>query len=306
MENTAPTARLNFTLIFSVLVHLIILLGVGFTVSSPPNNPPLTSLDITLVKQQTELAPDEADFLAQANNEGGGESDKKAPNPSDNVAKLDVESSEAAKAKPTPPPQPVITQAPTKPIEESTKLLTQAKAERKIQTTKKTTVTPKPIVEKTPIVRPQLTASQLIMQTRDEIKRLEQKLDRSTQALSKRPRKRPLSSRTKQYAAAAYHEAWRKKVERLGNMNYPQQAKRQRINGNLMLSVDINPDGSVPVDGIVVSRSSGHKILDDAAIKIVRLGAPYAPIPEDVLQDYDVITIIRTWKFETDFGLQAR
>ena len=89
-------------------------------------------------------------------------------------------------------------------------------------------------------------------------------------------------------------------------MNYPQQAKRQRINGNLMLSVDINPDGSVPVDGIVVSRSSGHKILDDAAIKIVRLGAPYAPIPEDVLQDYDVITIIRTWKFETDFGLQAR
>ena len=307
MENTVPTARLNFTLIFSVIIHLVLLLGVGFTVSSPPHNSPLTSLDITLVKQQTELAPDEPDFLAQANNEGGGESDTKAPNPSDNVAELDVENSEAARVKPTPPPpQPVITPTAIKPVEESTKVITQAKAERQIQTTQKSKATPKPIAEKTPVVRPQLTASQLIMQTRDEIKRLEQKLDRSTQKLSKRPRKRPLSSRTKQYAAAAYHEAWRKKVERLGNMNYPQQAKRQRINGNLMLSVDINPDGSVPVDGIVVSRSSGHKILDDAAIKIVRLGAPYAPIPEDVLQDYDVITIIRTWKFETDFGLQAR
>ena len=304
MENTVPTARLNFTLIFSVIIHLVLILGVGFTVSSPPNNPPLTSLDITLVKQQTELAPDEADFLAQANNEGGGESDTKAPNPSDNVAELDVENSEAAK--PTPSPQPVITPTAIKPVEESTKVITQAKAERQIQTTQKAKATPKPIVEKTPVVHPQMTASQLIMQTKNEIKRLEQKLDRSSQALSKRPRKRPLSSKTKQYAAAAYHEAWRKKVERLGNMNYPQQAKRQRINGNLMLSVDIYPDGSVPVDGIVVSRSSGHKILDDAAIKIVRLGAPYAPIPEDVLQDYDVITIIRTWKFETDFGLRAR
>ena len=88
-------------------------------------------------------------------------------------------------------------------------------------------------------------------------------------------------------------------------MNYPKEAKRKRLNGSLMLSVDINPDGSVPVDGIVISRSSGHDILDKAAIKIVRLGAPYAPIPEDVLQDNDVITIIRTWKFETDVGVRA-
>jgi len=306
MESTAPIARLNFTLLFSVIIHLVILLGVGFTVSSPPNNPPLTSLDITLVKQQTELAPEDADFLAQANNEGGGEADEKAPNPSESDAKLDIENSEAAKTKPSPPPQVDTTPPPVEVPKESTKVITQVKAERKIQTTKKTEATPKPIVEETPIVRPQLTASQLITQTRNEIQRLEQKLDRSTQALSKRPRKRPLSSRTKQYAAAAYHESWRKKVERIGNLNYPQEAKRQRINGNLMLSVDINPDGSVPVNGIVVSRSSGHKILDDAAIKIVRLAAPYAPIPDDVLQDYDVITIIRTWNFETDYGLRAR
>jgi len=306
MEATASAARLNFTLLFSVIIHLVILLGVGFTVSSPPNNPPLTTLDITLVKQQTELAPEQADFLAQANNEGGGIADEKAPDPSDNVAKPDVESSKAAMTKPSPLPQAVMPQPPVKVVEESTKVITQATAERKIQTTQKTSATPKPIVDTPPPEFPQLTASQLIMQTKDEIKRLEQQLDRSTQALSKKPRSRKLHSRTKQYAAAAYHEAWRKKVERIGNLNYPHEAKRQRINGTLILSVDINPDGSVPVDGIVLSRPSGHKVLDDAAIKIVRLGAPYAPIPEDVLQDYDRITIIRTWKFETDSGLQAR
>jgi protein TonB len=73
-----------------------------------------------------------------------------------------------------------------------------------------------------------------------------------------------------------------------------------------MLSVDINPDGSVPPDGIVVSRSSGHKVLDDAAVKIVRLAAPFSPIPANVLKDNDMITIIRTWKFETDKGLLSR
>ncbi len=306
MDTTASAARLNFTLLFSMIIHLVIILGVGFTVSSPPNNPPLTSLDITLVKQQTEVAPEKADFLAQANNEGGGEADKKAPDPSANEAKPDIESSKAATMEFTPPAHAVIPQPPAKVVEESTKVITQVAAERKIQTTQKTTATPKPITEPTPLVPPQLTASQLIMQTKNEIKRLEQKLDRSTQALSKKPKSRKLHSRTKQYAAAAYHEAWRKKVERIGNLNYPYEAKRQRINGTLILSVDINPDGSVPVDGIVLSRPSGHKILDDAAIKIVRLGAPYAPIPEEVLQDYDRITIIRTWKFETDSGLQAR
>ena len=96
------------------------------------------------------------------------------------------------------------------------------------------------------------------------------------------------------------------KVERIGNFNYPQEAKRRGINGSLMLTVDINPDGSVPPDGIVISRSSGHKILDDAAVRIVRLGAPYSAIPENVLKDSDALTIIRTWKFETNRGLSTR
>ena len=123
---------------------------------------------------------------------------------------------------------------------------------------------------------------------------------------SKAPKKRRISASTKEFDAAAYMKAWEMKVERIGNMNYPIEAKRQGLNGSLMLSVDINPDGSVPPDGIVISRSSGKDILDQAAIKIVRLGAPYAAVPDNVLQDNDMLTIIRTWKFETNKGLSAR
>ena len=296
MEKTVPTARLNFTLFFSVIIHLVILLGVGFTVSSPPNNPSLTSLDITLVKQQTEIEPEEADFLAQANNEGGGETDKKAPDPKHDAKHANPVSAQASKTKPTPPA----------PIEKSAKVLTQAKAERHIQTTEQLDDRVKPVIDVALPTPPQLKASDLILQAKSDIKMLNQKLDQAAKKLSKKPKRRYLSPRTKQYSAAAYHEAWRKKVERIGNMNYPKEAKRKSLNGSLMLSVDINPDGSVPVNGIVISRSSGHDILDKAAIKIVRIGAPYAPIPDDILQDNDVITIIRTWKFETDVGVRAR
>jgi protein TonB len=139
-----------------------------------------------------------------------------------------------------------------------------------------------------------------------EIARLEREFEMTRSALSKRPKKRRISASTKEFAAAAYIKAWASKVERIGNFNYPQEAKRQGLNGSLMLSVDINPDGSVPPNGIVISRSSGYKVLDDAAIKIVRLGAPYAVIPEDVLLDNDMLTITRTWKFETNRGLSAR
>ena len=164
----------------------------------------------------------------------------------------------------------------------------------------------KEIKEAQLVTKPRLSARDLVLRAKTEISRLEKQLDESRKSLSKRPKKRRLSSRTKEYAGAAYHDAWRRKVERIGNLNYPIEAKRKRINGSLMLSVDINPDGSVPPDGIVISRSSGHKVLDDAAVKIVRLASPYAVIPENVLQGYDMITIIRTWRFETDRGLLSR
>ncbi|OUR71780.1 energy transducer TonB [Methylophaga sp. 41_12_T18] len=330
LGSTTAVDRLIFTLLFSVIFHLVLVLGVTFSATSPPTNEPIANLEITLVKQQTDLAPEQADFLAQANNEGGGETDKKAPEPTPDAPV--PEAKEAAAAENTPPqqviaePTPIVTPTPLPPVIEAevtpqvietppppkvkpakpAKVITQAKAERKIVQVEDAQQKVEKVAEIIPETKPRLSASELMFQAKNEIIRLEKKFEESRKVLSKRPKKRRLSSRTKEYAAAAYHEGWRKKVERIGNLNYPQEAKRKRINGSLMLSVDINPDGSVGPDGIVVSRSSGHKVLDDAAIKIVRLAAPYAAIPENVLQGYDMITIIRTWKFETDRGLLSR
>lgn len=298
------SAKLSFTLIFSTILHGALLLGVGFAIFSPPQNPPLVNLDITLVKQHTDIAPDEADYLAQADNEGGGEAEQKSSEPSPEENKLDttdrsrVKQSLAAKA--------IAVPTPIKKVDKASKLLTQNKAERLVQSKQQTTDKTQAVAEISPPIKPQLTASEIMMQARNDISLMEQQLDLSSQASSKKPKRKILSSRTRQYAAAAYHEAWVRKVERIGNHNYPQQAKKQGINGSLKLAVDIQPDGSVPPGGIVIVHSSGHKVLDDAAIKIVRLAAPYAPIPDEVLEDHDVITIIRTWKFETDDGLFSR
>jgi periplasmic protein TonB len=99
-------------------------------------------------------------------------------------------------------------------------------------------------------------------------------------------------------AASAYERDWQDKVERVGNMNYPEEARRKNLSGGLMLSVGVNADGTV--HGIRVHRSSGHEELDEAAQRIVRLAAPYAAFPEDLKKDYDVLWITRTWRFYVD------
>lgn len=333
--------RLIFTLLFSVIIHMVIVLGVGFNVTSPPTNTQLVNLEITLVKQQTELAPEQADFFAQANNQGGGLTDEKMPDPTPNAVEATSSDSPesvsdvpftspdpAAITQTTPPqtvepviPDPVIPEiveasiepvkseqatADKKPPAQQAEMVTQQQADRKVEITQPEQTT-KSAVEQTAKLIPTLSAQQLMLQARNNIADLQKMLDTSTEALSKRPRRYKISSSTKAFSAAAYMKSWESKVERIGNMNYPQQAKRQNINGSLMLSVDIEADGSVGPDGIVVSRSSGFDVLDQAAVRIVRLGAPYAAIPDAVLPDgYDALTIIRTWRFETNRGLSTR
>jgi len=316
--------RLIFTLVFSIIIHLTIILGVSFHATSPPKNTPLISLDITLVKQQTHTPPEQADYLAQVNNEGGGETDEKSPEPSPDApiptaekaaSSTPVEASPVPESEPLPiaKPTPVVVETPEikpeppkpvpakpKPPAQQAKMITQKIAKRKVEQVDLADII------KPAATMPTLSASDIMFQARNEIDSLQQQLDNAAKSLSKRPKKRRISASTKEYAAAAYMKSWEMKVERIGNMNYPQAAKREGLNGSLMLSVDINPDGSVPPSGIVISRSSGHKVLDDAAIKIVRLGAPYAVIPEDVLKGNDMLTIIRTWKFETNRGLSTQ
>ncbi|MGI9228989.1 MAG: energy transducer TonB [Gammaproteobacteria bacterium] len=121
----------------------------------------------------------------------------------------------------------------------------------------------------------------------------------AAQATSQRwmepPRRTFISASTRAYKYAAYMEAWRAKVEMIGNLNYPDEAHKRSINGSLVLEVALNPDGSV--DQIVIRRSSGYKLLDDAAIRIVELAAPFAPFPSSFAGETDVLHITRTWQF---------
>jgi TonB family protein len=103
---------------------------------------------------------------------------------------------------------------------------------------------------------------------------------------------------TKEYKYAAYMEAWRAKVERIGNINYPNKAREKKLSGNLSLDVSLKRDGTVKE--INIRRSSGHEVLDDAAIQIVRLAAPFAPFPKNIQDEVDILHVTRTWKFVND------
>lgn len=137
-----------------------------------------------------------------------------------------------------------------------------------------------------------------------ELVNLDEQLRQSMQAYSKRPRQTFISARTREFKHASYMNEWVAKVERVGNLNYPDEARRQGVSGSLMLQVSINTDGSVR--NIRVLRSSGHRVLDDAAIRIVQLAAPYAPLPPEIRKDTDILHITRTWEFLNSKGLSTR
>jgi protein TonB len=135
------------------------------------------------------------------------------------------------------------------------------------------------------------------------IARLEAQIDRSLDELAKRPRTQFIGARAKEYRFAQYVEDWRLKVERVGTLNYP-EAARGKLYGSLLLSVTIRADGSVVRVG--VDRSSGHKVLDDAAKRIVNMAAPYASFPPDIRRDTDMIEIVRTWTFTKADEVRAK
>jgi protein TonB len=124
--------------------------------------------------------------------------------------------------------------------------------------------------------------------------RLQAQIDRQIEQYQKRPRKQFIGANAAEYRFAQYEEDWRVKIERVGTLNYPAEA-RGRLYGNLRLTVTIRPDGSV--DSIELDRSSGLKVLDAAAFKIVRMATPFAAFPPDIRRDTDLLVITRTWFF---------
>ncbi len=274
--------RLGVTFFGSFLVHMVIILGVVFNLPKFRDLPGLPTLEITLVQTASDKRPDAPEFLAQANQDGGGDSDAAE------VAKNPLPVREIS---PVNRDFPTFQSMPQKRVaseREMTTLLSQ-EAERKIKTRE-----PKPDKKELQQQPPNI-GLMARAQIQEERARLNAEISRTWQEYQKRPRHMFLNARTQEYKYAAYMDAWRAKVERIGNLNYPEEAKLRRLNGNLLLDVALNADGSI--NEISVRRSSGQKVLDDAAVRIVELAAPFAPFPAEIRADIEVLHITRTWIF---------
>jgi protein TonB len=142
-------------------------------------------------------------------------------------------------------------------------------------------------------------------QKNQEIAHLEALIHKDWDNYQKLPKRAHFpSARTRGVVYAQYVEDWRIKVERIGNLNYPESARREKLHGKLQLTVTILPDGKV--EDIEISRSSGHRLLDAAAMRIVKLAAPYPPLPKEILREYrDGMTITRTWTFTSTDRLEG-
>ena len=149
-------------------------------------------------------------------------------------------------------------------------------------------------IEQPPVELPSVAE---LMRQRMEIAELQARLERERAFESRLKRRRFISANTREYEFASYMQAWVSKVERVGNLNYPTEIRRRRLVGDLLMTVGINPDGSV--ESIDIRRSSGMPELDEAALSIVRLASPFAPLPPDIRARVDVLHITRTWKFST-------
>ncbi|NCA91614.1 MAG: energy transducer TonB, partial [Gammaproteobacteria bacterium] len=139
------------------------------------------------------------------------------------------------------------------------------------------------------------SAAAILASRGQEIARLNAKLVEDTAAFANRPRRKAISASTQEYKYASYLETWRRKVEAIGNLNYPEEARRRKLYGNLILQVGVRADGSL--EEVRVLRSSGSTILDEAAMRIVHLAAPFAPFPPDIRRETDFLDITRTWQF---------
>lgn len=278
--------RLSFALFLAALLHAVVILGITFTflergISSH-------TMEVTLAQHRSSSPPSKSDYLAQFDQQGSGTlEDKKMitathQSPFQDTTIRDTTRLSSALARPEIQSEQVVTSSETS----SLKIFKQeqVKEERLRESTKE--------LDKT------------ILQKSMEIASLEARLDELRQIHAKRPRiKRLTSLSTKSSIDAYYLNSWRRKIETIGNLNYPEEARSRKIFGSLRLMVAILPNGTVRE--IEVLQSSGHLSLDEAAIRIVKLASPYAPFPKELRQTTDVLEIIRTWQFRQNSSLSS-
>lgn len=268
-------ARLGATLVLSLLVHGLLVLGIGFATEDAA--PVMPTLDVILTETTSPLTQAQADFLAQASNQGGGEHEQthrpreaqigQVPQDTTGVSPMELRAQ-------SPDAQP----APLDRVVASTRGETTLPAED-------------PTVQSDPSTLPRGPEK---IERDLEMARLAAEIHMRSERYARRPKRKFVSASTQEYAYAAYLRQWVDRVERVGNLNYPDEARRRQLAGELVISVAIRRDGSVERADII--RSSGTPMLDDAALAIARLAEPYPPLPATG-DEVDVLHVTRTWNF---------
>lgn len=274
--------RFAFTLIMSVVLNAIAVLGISFMPSDPDDEqtmPP--TLEVILVPTRSEEAPQKADFYAQSNQQGGGEADERVRPQTPTPAMVTTSDDSGS-----PVFMPELKAQP-KPEHTDREILT-AKSSRDQMFT-----APEQSPENPELKTP--TAAELVAMSQ-QIARLSAELGEQLDAYARKPRQKFLSSaNAKEYKYASYISSWQRKIEQVGSLNFPDEAKRRGLKGELLLDVAILPDGTIK--DAQIRRSSGFKILDDAALRIVHMAGPFSPFSESIRKETDILHITRTWQF---------
>ena len=280
--------RMSFSLFIATAFHALILLGISFALPDKSIQHFQRTLDVVLATEFSEEKPEEADFIGQADQIGGGESD-------------DAERPSTPEISPFPDEQmnditqPEHAQMSIPQVEENQIIISEiAKLMQNQPDTQP--------IEETEQVKSLTTEA--IYSRSLEIASLTAQLEAEKNNSAKRPRKRRVSAAIHRSSDALYLDSWRRKIERIGNLNYPEKAKREGIYGSLSLNVSIKIDGTV--NNISIIRSSGHKVLDDSAIRIVRLAAPFSPLTKEMMVDTDILEIVRVWQFQPDNRIKTQ
>lgn len=274
--NTSGDRRLWLAIGISLLVHGL-LLSLHFAFPEASKVAREKALDIILVNARSARAPSDAQALAQANLDGGGNTD------------------ENRRAKtPLPPTAQQVTgsdlQQMRRRVQEleaaQQKMLAQARSLARVAAAETRSEQPAPA---TPLSGLDLADAARAMA------RLEGEISKSVDEYNKRPQKKFIGARTKEYGLAPYFDAWKQKIERIGTLNYPEQA-RGKLYGRVVIFVELNvEDGSIY--SAEISRSSGHKVLDQAALRILRMAAPFGPIPREAMGGASILSFAREWNF---------
>lgn len=272
----AQDRRLQIALAISISLHLLLLLlNFGFPEASRTMRE--RALDIILVNAKSARKPNDPQALAQVNSDGGG----------------DVDDNRRVRSPLPPTPERATGDAPQqmqRRVQEletaQQRLLTQARSLRAVASARTVAEQPSPA--------PSISGIDLA-DTARAMARLEGEIAKDTEEYNKKPRKKFVGARTEEYSLAAYLDAWKQKVERIGTLNYPEEA-RGKLYGAVVLFIELKAeDGSLY--NAEISKSSGHKVLDQAALRILRMASPFGPIPQQGLGGATVLSFARTWYF---------